>query len=481
MRRAAIVMPMRTPVGLPGGALAAVAPQRLISTVLSAVVGRSGIDPYRIEQLVTAVPDQRAVRAAVPLAGLPPTVGEFPLGAGPGGGLRALITAAMMVQTGSADVVLALGAEFPCAPKQPLGPAGPGPLGAGPLPRGPRNGGPGAASGLVLSGGGAPLSSPWPNGAQRVSPPVPNGAAMGTNGVAMGVDTGEQLAVWAAAEGVRRPQESKYADLLAQHYGISRLEADEFAAASHRRAARARRQGIFGEETAPVVVNAIAGDVNSGVVQLVDRDEGLRDDVSARAFAALEPFLPGGVTTVGNSSTRTLAASACLVVAEARLVDLGLEPLGYLVGWAAATGEPDQAVPAAAPAIEKALGRSGFGLEALDLLEIDETSAVEVLALTRLWEREGWEFDPAERLNVHGAAIALGDPGGAAGLRMVTTLLHELARSEGGYGLAAIPTGPSEALAAVFESAYTEQVAPTPRGARFHGARPPRRFGRHRA
>ncbi|MFB8008514.1 acetyl-CoA acetyltransferase [Nocardia sp. NPDC056000] len=460
MRRAAIVMPMRTPVGLPGGALAAVAPQRLISTVLSAVVGRSGIDPYRIEQLVTAVPDQRAVRAAVPLAGLPPTVGEFPLGAGPGGGLRALITAAMMVQTGSADVVLALGAEFPCAPVQPRGPVGPGPLGAGPLPTGPRNG--------------------RPIGAQRVAPPAPNGVAVGS-GVAMGVDTGEQLAVWAAAEGVRRPQESKYADLLAQHYGISRLEADEFAAASHRRAARARRQGIFGEETAPVVVNAIAGDVNSGVVQLVDRDEGLRDDVSARAFAALEPFLPGGVTTVGNSSTRTLAASACLVVAEDRLVDLGLEPLGYLVGWAAATGEPDQAVPAAAPAIEKALGRSGFGLEALDLLEIDETSAVEVLALTRLWEREGWEFESAERLNVHGAAIALGDPGGAAGLRMVTTLLHELARSEGGYGLAAIPTGPSEALAAVFESAYTEQVAPTPRGARFHGARPPRRFGRHRA
>ncbi|WP_084514582.1 thiolase family protein [Nocardia acidivorans] len=465
MRRAAIVMPMRTPVGLPGGALAAVAPQRLISTVLSAVVGRSGIDPYRIEQLVSAVPDQRAVRAAIPISGLPPTLGEFPIGAGPGGGLRALITAAMMVQTGSADVVLALGAEFASAPPQsghsrdavqPTPARGRGPLGAGPLPAGPR--------------GSAPAGGP--NGAQRVLRP---------NSDLMGVDTGEQLAVWAAAESLRAPAESKYAELLAQHYGISRMEADHYAAASHRRAARARRQGIFGAETAPVVVNAVPEDANSGVVQLVDRDEGLRDDVSPRAFAVLEPFLPGGVTTVGNSSTRTLAAAGCLVVAEDRLVDLGLEPMGYLVGWASGAGEVEGAIPATGVAVGKSLARSGFGLDEVDLLEIDESSAVEVLALTRLWEREGWEFDAAERLNVHGAAIALGDPGGAAGLRMVTTLLHELSRREGGYGVAAIPTGPSEALAAVFESAYIEQVAPTPRGARFHGARPPRRFGRHRA
>ncbi|MRH86399.1 acetyl-CoA acetyltransferase [Nocardia sp. SYP-A9097] len=472
MRRAAIVMPMRTPVGLPGGALAAVTPQRLVSTVLSAVVGRSGIDPYRIEQLVTAVSDHRAVRAAIPLSGLPPSIGEFPIGGGPGGGLRALITAAMMVQTGAADVVLAVGAEFPGAPAQSgeSGPHGPGqrgrgPLGAGPLPDGPRGGAPvgggPAFGGITLAG--LRNSGPFANGQQ------------------LGADTGEQLAVWAAAESMRGAGESKYAELLAQHYGISRRDADEFAAASHRRAARARRQGIFGAETAPVVVNAVPEDANSGVVQLVDRDEGLRDDVSPRAFAVLEPFLPGGVTTVGNSSTRTLAASGCLVVAEDRLVDLGLEPMGYLVGWASATGELESAVPAAGQAIAKSLARSGFELDEVDLLEIDESSAVEVLALTRLWEREGWEFDPAERLNVHGAAIALGDPGGAAGLRMVTTLLHELARREGGYGLAAIPTGPSEALAAVFESAYTEQMAPTPRGARFHGARPPRRFGRHRS
>lgn len=455
MRRAAIVMPMRTPVGLPGGALAGVTPQRLISTVLTAVVGRSGIDPYRIEQLVSAVPDERAVQGAIPLAGLPATLGEFSIGAGPGGGLRALITAAMMVQTGSADVVLALGAEYPCGPMRSAESNAPG---------GPRGTGPGGFDLSIAAG----MRGPGSFGATLAGGPP-------------GIDTGEQLAVWAAAEFARGPRESKQVELLAQHYGISRAEADEFAAASHRRAARARRQGIFGAETAPVVVNAIPDDVNSGVVQLVDRDEGLRDDVSHRAFAALEPFLPGGVTTIGNSSTRTLAASGCLVVAEDRLVDLGLEPLGYVVGWASATGEPETVVPAAGLAIGRALARSGLNPDDLDLAEIDESSAVEVLALTRLWEREGWMFDPVERLNVHGAAIALGDPGSAAGLRMVTTLLHELSRREGGYGLAAAPAGPSQAMAAIFESAYTVQEAATPRGARFHGARKGRAGrGRHR-
>ncbi|WP_067532751.1 hypothetical protein [Nocardia crassostreae] len=443
-------MPMRTPVGLPGGALAAVAPQRLISTVLTAVVGRAGMDPSRIEQLVAAVPDPHAVRGAAPLAGLSPGIGEFPIGGGPGAGLRALVTAAMMVQTGSADVVLALGAEYPTGTgaSEPRIPSLSGPQGLAGPPRA-----------TFTSMMGAAAQAPEPE-----------------------ATTDEHLAVWAAAETARGPLESQYTELLAHHFGITRADADEFAAASHRRAARARRQGIFGAETAPVVVNAVLEDVNSGVVQLVDRDEGLRDDVSHRAFAMLSPFQPGGVSTVGNSSARTLAASACLVVAEERLVDLGLEAMGYLVGWSSgSTGDTAAVVPAAAVAVDKALARCGFGVEDLDLAEIEETSAVEVLALTRTWERDGWKFDAEERLNVHGAAIALGDPGGAAGLRMVTTLLHELSRREGGYGLAATPTGPSQALAAVFESAHAIPVAPTPCGARFHGGGRRGRSGRHRA
>ncbi|MGX1804912.1 thiolase family protein [Nocardia sp. NPDC055321] len=476
-------MPMRTPVGLPGGALSGVAPRRLISTVLSAVVGRSGIDPHRIDQLVTATPDAAAVRGAIPLAGLPCTLDEFAVGAATGGGLRALITAAMMVQTGSADVVLALGAEYPGPPPAPVPAQSPGAQRHPGVPRvdppgGPRGDGPGGPRGNGPGGFDLSIAGGL-RGNQR--PDNRGGPGFVLRGGPPGPDTGEQLAVWANAETAHGGRESKQVELLAQHYGIGRAEADEFAAASHRRAARARRQGIFGAEIAPVVVNAIPDDANSGVVQLVDRDEGLRDDVSHRAFAALEPFVPGGVRTVGNCSARTLAASGCLVVAEDRLDELGLQALGYVVGWATATAEPDAVLPVAGVAMDRVLARNGLTANDLDLAEIDETSAVEVLALTRVWERENNGFDPVEQLNVHGAAIALGDPGNAGGLRMVTTLMHELDRRDGGFGLVAAPTGPGRALAALFESADAERLAPAPRGARFHGARQSRiGRGRHR-
>lgn len=465
MRRAAIVMPMRTPVGLPEGALAAVAPHRLLATALTAVIGRSGIDPQRIEHLVTAVPTPHTARAAAHLVGLPPSVGEFPVDSGPGSGMRALIAAAMMVQTGQADVVLAIGAEYPWgtaeSPKSgnaTFGAQGPGivrPTAYGADFDDSTNGRPGE-------------SGPLP----RVS--AQTGPVFGPAGL---IGPGAGVAAAVRAPGPVRAALERIED-LAVRYGITRAEADEFAAISHRRAARARRQGVFGAEVAPVVVCADPNDMNSGVVQLVDRDEGLRDDVSPRAFATLMPLLPGGVITPANSSSRTFAASACLVVAEDRLADLGLEPMGYLVGWATAdAAEPEATQPTSAAAAAKVLARTDFDIADLDVVEVDETDAVEVLALNRLWG----DWDPeGDRLNVHGGAIALGDPGGAAALRMVTTLLHELTRREGGCGLAITSSGPDQSLAAIFESAHSRPVAPTPKGARFHGVRT-RRSGRHRA
>ncbi|SUA74510.1 Probable acetyl-CoA acyltransferase [Nocardia otitidiscaviarum] len=439
MRRAAIVMPMRTPVGLPGGALGAVAPHRLIATALSAVLGRSGIEPERIEHLVTAIPTPEPARLAADLAGIPPAIGHFPIGAGPGGGLHALITAAMMVQTGTADVVLAVGAEYPRT---------------GTVPGGSDPGQPPAyPAGFVRRG----------NGESGVPPRI-------------SVRSGADGPSAARAEGAARAALERV-ERLAAHYGFTRVQADEVAAASHRRAAKARRQGVFGTETAPVVVCADPDDMNSDVVQLMDRDEGLRDDVSPRAFSTLLPLLPGGITTTANSSARTFAAAACLVVAEERLADLDLEPLGYLVGWVNAAVDPADPLPASAAAAAKVLSRNGFELGDLDLVEADESDAVEILALEHLWG----DWDPEDtRLNVHGGAIALGDPGGAAGLRMVTTLLHELSRRQGGRGLAVTASGTSQSLAVLFETPHSRPIAPTPRGARFHGSRS-RRSGRHRA
>ncbi|MGV9663237.1 thiolase family protein [Nocardia niigatensis] len=429
MRRAAIVMPMRTPVGLPGGALAAVPPNRLVGTVIAAVLDRSGLDPARVEQLVTALPDLEAVRPALPLCGLPADLGDFALGEGPGSGLRAAITASMMVRSGAADVVLAVGAEYACA-----------------------------TAGFDAQSASVPAAGP---------------------------NTDLQIAIW-SAEPPRGQADSDRTEQLARDHGVDRAAADDFAAVSHRRAARAHRQGVFGAETVPVVVCARPDDPNSEVVHLVDRDEGLRDDVSPRAFAALPAFRPDGVTTAGNSSGRALAAAACLVVAEDRLTDLGLRPMGYLLDWVSATAPGGAPVPAATPAVAKALWRTGFELSDLTLLEAEETSAVEVLALARtlgLDDHAGPRSDGHDgaRLNVNGGAIALGDPGGAAGLRMVTTLLHELARRDGGLGLTVSATGPGRAVAAVFESPDREPIPRSPRGARFRGSGGSRSGrGRHR-
>ncbi|MFF0541350.1 thiolase family protein [Nocardia thailandica] len=393
MRRAAIVAPVRTPNGIAGGALSGMPADWLATTVLSAVLERSGIDPLRIEDVALAcigggLADVPAIgKLAARGAGLPFAVPGFLTERHSGSGLQAVITAAMMVQTGAADVVVAGGVEC-------------------------------AASGGGLPGG---------------------------------------------ADGLRN------AEYLAGYYGISRTEADRYAAAGHHKAARAWRQGTFGAEVVPVSVDPRHPE------HCVVRDEGLREDVSSRTLAALRPLLDGGVVTEGNMGTHRLGASACLVVAEDRLEELGLRPMAYLAGWAAA-GCDDGDGPAlgAAPAVAKLLHRTGYTFDDIDLLEINEGYAVEVLALAT-----EWGIDPLERLNVNGSAIALGHPVGATGLRIMTTMLHELDRCEGRLGLEAIALGPDHGIAALFESAERAEPAEAPCGARFHGARPGRR-GRHR-
>ncbi|GGK54078.1 acetyl-CoA acetyltransferase [Nocardia camponoti] len=396
MRRAAIVAPVRTPSGVDGGALAGMPAQWLATTVLSAVIERSGIDPLHIEDVaMTCVdPDQLDVPALGALAardaGLPFAVPGF-LTDRHGSGLQAVLTAAMMVQTGAADVVVAGGVE--CVTVQP--------------------GPPGGSAGL--------------HNAER----------------------------------------------LAHYYGIDRVAADEFAIASHRKAARAWRQGAFAAEIVPVGVAQHLPDLQ------IRRDEGVREDLTMRTLAGLRPLLDAGVVTVGNMSTHRLGASACLVVGEDRLDELGLTPIGYLAGWAAAGCDGAGPALGAAPAVSKLLARTGFRLGDIDLLEVNEGYAVEVLALAN-----EWEIDPLERLNVNGSDLALGHPAGATGLRIMTTMLHELERSGGRFGLEAITLGPDHGIAALFESAADEPEE-APRGARFHGARPPgrgpRRLGRHRA
>jgi acetyl-CoA C-acetyltransferase len=165
----------------------------------------------------------------------------------------------------------------------------------------------------------------------------------------------------------------------------------------------------------------------------------------------LRPISAGGTVTAGNSSQQNDAAAACLVVAEDRLADLGLEPAGYLVGWAAAGCEPATMGIGPVPAVRKLFDRTGLSFDDMDLIELNEAFAVQVLAVLRGWSVKDDEV--AGRLNVNGSGISLGHPIAATGVRILTTMLHELRRRSGRYALETMCVGGGQGLAALFEAA----------------------------
>jgi acetyl-CoA C-acetyltransferase len=396
MRQAFIVNPLRTPVGTFGGSLRPVPVEELAATVVRAVVQRSGIDPARIDDAVFA---QSYANSETPCigrwvalqAGLPVEVPGMQLDRRCGGGLQAIATAAMMVQSGAADVVLAGGVEsmsnieyYSTDVRW------------------------GARSGSVH------LHDRLDRGRERSQPASRFGAISGM------IETAENLA---------------------RDYGITREAADAFAVRSHQRAAAAWEAGRFADEVVPVAVPQKKGDP-----VLFSRDEGIRADASMDSLGKLRPLIKGGTVTAGNASQQNDAAAACLVVAEEQLHSLGLQPMGRLVGWAAAGCEPSHMGIGPVPAVRKLLNRVGLGLDDMDLVELNEAFACQVLAVLK-----GWDWDRQERLNVNGSGISLGHPIGATGVRMMCTLLHELGRRRGRYGLEAMCVGGGQGMAAVFE------------------------------
>jgi len=402
VRRAAIVSPLRTPVGTFGGALRDVPVEDLAAAVVRAVVAASGVDPGRVDDVVFA---QSYANSEVPCvgrwvglhAGLPVEVPGMQLDRRCGGGLQALVTAAMMVQTGAADVVLAGGVEsmsrieyYSTATRW------------------------GARAGTV------PLYDRLDRGRERSQPEDRFGPISGM------IETAENLAA---------------------DFGIDRGRADAYAARSHQRAAAAWKDGRFTGEVVPVEVPQRRGDP-----VLVESDQGVRPDSTAETLARLRPVMPGGTVTAGNAAQQNDAAAACLVVAEDQLAGLGLEPLGFLGGWAAAGCEPSRMGLGPVPAVARLAARAGTDtrglLDRMDLVELNEAFAVQVLAVL-----EGWGWHDQDRLNVNGSGISLGHPIGATGMRMVTTLLHELRRRGGGQGLVTMCVGGGQGLAATVEAA----------------------------
>ena len=398
IRRAAIVAPVRTAIGAFGGGLRGVSVEDLGATVARAVVARSGVDPALIEDVVFA---QSYASSETPCvgrwvalqAGFPVSVPGMQLDRRCGGGLQAIATAAMMVQSGAADVVMAGGVEsmsnieyYTTSMRW------------------------GSRAGSVT------LHDRLDRGRERSQPESRFGKISGM------IETAENLA---------------------REYQIGREEADAFSVRSHQRAAAAWAAGRFDDEVVPVMVPQRKGDPVAFA-----RDEGIRADTTEASLAALRPLMKGGVVTAGNASQQNDAAAACLVVAEDKLAALGLQPMAFLHGWAAAGCEPGCMGIGPVPAVTKLFGKTGLSFDDMGLIELNEAFACQALSVLK-----GWGWDDPDRLNVNGSGISLGHPIGATGVRIMVTLLHEMQRRQTRYGLETMCIGGGQGIAAVFERA----------------------------
>ena len=398
MRRAAIVAPLRTPVGAFGGSLKDVPVETLGSVVANAVIEKSGIDPALIEDVVFA---QSYANSETPCvgrwialsAGLPVEVPGMQLDRRCGGGLQSIVTAAMMVESGACDVVMAGGVE--------------------------------SMSRIEYY----TTDMRW-------------GKRAGTTQLYDRLDRGRERSQPVERFGFISGM-SETAENLAKDYEVIRDEADAYAAASQQRAAAAWAEGRFADEVVPVAVPQRKGDP-----VLFERDEGVRGETTAESLARLRPIMKDGSVTAGNAAQQNDAAAACLIVAEDKLDELGLKPLAFLRGWAAAGCDPARMGIGPVPAVKKLLAKTGIKLSDIDLLEIYEAFAVQVLAVLK-----GLDWDDQSRLNVNGSGISLGHPIGATGVRIMTTLLHEMQRRGVRYGLESMCIGGGQGMAAIFESA----------------------------
>jgi acetyl-CoA C-acetyltransferase len=401
MNDAVICEPLRTPVGRYGGMFKDVPALDLAATVLRGLLERSGIDPAEVDDVLfgQCYPNGEAPaigRVAALDAGFPVEVPGLQLDRRCGSGLQAVAYAAMQVQTGAGDLVVAGGAESMSqvelySPQARWGSRGDG------LKLHDR-----LARARVTAGG--------------RDHPVPGGM----------LETAENVRV---------------------EHGIEREAQDRLALRSHQRAVAAQEDGRFAEEIVPVEVPQRRGDPVK-----IDRDEHPRADTSLEALGRLRPVmgrsLEGATVTAGNSSGQNDAAAACIVTTPENAERLGLRPLGRLVGWAAAGVPPRTMGIGPLPATEKVLGKAGMELGQMDLIELNEAFASQVLAVTRSW---GFDDDEHDHINVNGSGISIGHPVGATGVRILTTLLREMDRREARYGLETMCVGGGQGMAAIFE------------------------------
>ncbi|TAN20170.1 MAG: acetyl-CoA C-acyltransferase [Actinomycetota bacterium] len=402
MREAVICSPLRTPVGRFGGVLSTVRVEDMSAAVISALVKKTGVRSEDIDDVIFGQGYSNGEAPALGRiaglnAGLGVTVPGFQVDRRCGSGLQAIVIAAMEVQTGVADLVLAGGAESMSQAEHYV--------------LGLRNGVKGdgvmmhdrLARGRVTSGG-------------RFFE-VPGGM----------IETAENL---------RR------------EYNISREAQDELAYNSHQRAVRAQKEGRFDNEMVPVEVTRPRSETI-----VVDTDEHPRADTTVEQLAKLRPIRigidPQSTVTAGNASGQNDAASVCIVTTMDKAHQLGLTPMARLISWASAGVDPRTMGIGPVPATQKALSRVDLKLSDMDLIELNEAFAAQVLAVTTEWKFTKSDF---ERTNVNGSGISLGHPIGATGGRILATMLNEMQRRGSRYGLETMCIGGGQGIAAVFES-----------------------------
>jgi acetyl-CoA C-acetyltransferase len=400
MRDAVICEPLRTPVGRFGGAFRDVPAAALAARVIAELVRRTRLPAEAIDDVLLGqcYPSGEAPaigRVAALDAGLPVEVPGLQIDRRCGSGLQAVIEASMQVQTGAAELVIAGGVE--------------------------------SMSQAELYS----IELRWRAG---------TGGAMLEDRLVRSRST---------AGGLHHPVPGgmlETAENLRREYGIPRAEQDELSLCSHERAVAAHERGAFAAEIVPVPVS----DRRSGE-RIVDRDEHPRPDAGLEQLRALRPLMaasdPEATVTAGNSSGQNDGAAACIVTHPDRARELGLTPLARLVSWAVAGVPPRTMGIGPVPATGRALQRAGLALGDLDLIELNEAFAAQVLVVLREWDLS----DGLDRVNVNGSGISLGHPVGATGARILATMLRELDRREGRYGLETMCIGGGQGLAAIFE------------------------------
>ena len=396
MEEAVILSAVRTPIGRYAGSLKDVRPDDLAALVISEAVRRANIDAGSIEDVILGCANQagednrNVARMALLLAGLPIEVAGQTVNRLCGSGLQAINSAAQAIQTGSGDTFVAGGVESMTRAPFVLGKAD---------------------SAFSRSMTMQDTTLGW----RFVNPRL----ATMHHPYSMG----------------------ETAENVAERTHISREEQDVYALRSHQRAIVAQQCGRFAEEIVPVSIPQ-----KKGAALLVSLDEQPRSDTTLEKLAALKPaFKKDGSVTAGNSSGINDGAAALVLMSRTRAQELGLTPRARIIASAVAGVDPAYMGLGPIPATRKVLQRAGVTIRDMDLVELNEAFAVQVLQCVRELEID------EEKLNVNGGAIALGHPLGCSGARLVVTLLHELERRGGRYGLATMCIGVGQGIATIIE------------------------------